>query len=85
MRYKCKCGETLSNTQVPNDIELTVYTDIEWDNIINMGDLIDPVMIPHPQVTVFQCTNCGRIHIFKGYHWLKTYIEEKDYLENSPD
>ncbi len=77
MRFRCKCGEILSNTQVPNDIELHVYTDVEWDNIINMGDLIDPIMIPLPKYSVWKCTNCGRIHVFKGYTLLKTYVEEE--------
>ena len=33
-RLGCKCGNTLSTTSSPNDIELHVYTDKEWDEII---------------------------------------------------
>jgi hypothetical protein len=39
MRYLCKYGKLLSNTLAPNDIELTVFTDHEWDDIINIGEL----------------------------------------------
>lgn len=76
MRFYCPCGETLSNTQAPNDVELTIYTDQEWDEIMNMGDMIDPISIPLPKYTVFQCTNCERIHFFEGYELIKSYVLE---------
>lgn len=41
----CKCGETLSNGEVPNSIELWVYTDKEWEEEINIGQ-INSVEIP---------------------------------------
>lgn len=33
-KLECKCGEQLWNGNTPNDIELVVYTDEEWSNII---------------------------------------------------
>jgi hypothetical protein len=51
---QCKCGEVLSNRMVPNDIELRVYTDREWDEIVDMGE-IDPVNIPQPKMDVWRC------------------------------
>lgn len=35
--YYCKCGNRLNNSMVPNEVELRVYTDREWDDIINIG------------------------------------------------
>jgi hypothetical protein len=63
VRMECRCGETLSTTSVPNDIELTVYTDREWDQIIN-AETIDPVSIPHPEYNVWKCPKCERIYFF---------------------
>lgn len=30
-RMTCTCGNQLSNHESPNDIQLRVYTDKEWD------------------------------------------------------
>lgn len=64
-RMVCRCGETLSNTSVPNDIELTVYTDKEWDEICNC-ESIEPWKIPLPTYDVWKCPKCGRIYVYKG-------------------
>lgn len=76
-RFHCKCGATLSNTLAPNDIELRVYTDKEWDDIMNMGDLIDPVQIPLPRYDVWRCPECERIYVFDGDVAIKTYVLEE--------
>jgi len=34
MKMTCRCGEYLSNQQAPNNIQLCVYTDREWDSIL---------------------------------------------------
>ena len=62
--FMCKCGETLSNSQAPNDIELKVYTDREWDEILN-NDLIDPLTIPDPKYGVWRCPKCERLYFFE--------------------
>ncbi len=62
--FMCKCGETLSNSQAPNDIELKVYTDREWDEILN-NDLIDPLTIPDPKYDVWRCPKCERLYFFE--------------------
>ena len=62
--FLCKCGETLSNTLATNDIELRVYTDREWDEIIN-NDLIDPITIPFPEYEVWRCPKCERLYFFE--------------------
>lgn len=76
-RLLCKCGETLSNSQAPNDIELRVYTDREWDEIIQ-NDMIDPLMIPFPKYDVWRCPKCERIYVFDGDKVIKRYIIEKE-------
>ena len=34
-RMTCTCGAELSNHEAPNDIQLRVYTDREWDEIFD--------------------------------------------------
>jgi hypothetical protein len=63
-RFKCKCGEVLSDSQAPNDVELKVYTDREWDSILN-HDMIDPLEIPSPQYDVWRCHKCERLYFFE--------------------
>jgi hypothetical protein len=50
-RMTCTCGAKLDNHEAPNDIELVVYTDKEWDEICNC-DSIEPWMIPSPKYEV---------------------------------
>lgn len=76
-RTTCKCGEALSNHSIPNDIQLIVYTDKEWDKICT-GDSIDPLMIPDPQYDVWRCPNCKRIAV---YDWENPYPVMKYVLE----
>lgn len=65
--FLCKCGEILSTTEAPNDVQLRVYSDIEWDSLTNC-EAIDPVEIPFPQYDVWKCTKCERIYFFEwGY------------------
>ncbi len=63
-RFGCKCGETLSNGRAPNDIELWVYTDREWDEVINIGE-IDSVDLPNPKRDVWMCPKCKRVYVFR--------------------
>ena len=76
-RFQCKCGQVLSNSFSPNDIELRVYTDKELDDIINMGQ-IDSVDVPYPKREVWRCPKCERIFVFDGDTVKKTYILEKE-------
>ena len=66
-KVMCRCGNLLSSVQCPNDVQLRVYTDAEWDAIINMG-VIDSVDIPFPKYDVWKCPKCGRIYVYDdGY------------------
>ena len=63
-RMICACGTELSNHETPNDIELVVYTDIEWNEICNC-DSIQPWMIPTPKYEVWRCPVCKRIYVYE--------------------
>ena len=64
-RMECRCGETLSNTRAPNDIQLRVYTDKEWDAIL-ANDMIEAWKMPLPTYDVWRCPKCERIYVFGG-------------------
>ena len=63
MRMNCICGEYLSNSEAPNDIQLRVYTDWEWDAILE-NDTIETWKIPLPTHDVWRCPKCERIYVF---------------------
>lgn len=63
-RMTCQCGEILSNSMAPNDIQLRVYTDKEWDEILSL-DTINTWEFPMPTYEVWRCPNCERIYVFK--------------------
>lgn len=63
-RMTCRCGELLDNHESPNDVELVVYTDKEWDKICNC-DSLQPWMIPSPQYEVWRCPVCKRICVYE--------------------
>lgn len=64
-RMTCKCGKILSTVAAPNDVQLRVYTDKEWDAILQ-EDIIETWKIPLPDRDVWHCTKCGRIYVFNG-------------------
>ncbi|WP_028594344.1 hypothetical protein [Paenibacillus assamensis] len=75
MRFQCRCGEILSDTLVPNDIELFVYTDREFEKIMDLESIED---IPDPVYSVWKCTNCERILVFdEAIKLIKTYVLEE--------
>lgn len=42
-RMTCKCGKQLSNHDAPNDVNLRVYTDREWEEIFNCDSIINRI------------------------------------------
>lgn len=63
-KMNCKCGYILNTTQAPNDIQLRVYTDKEWEAILDC-DIIEPWKIPLPKYDVWKCPECNRIYVFE--------------------
>jgi hypothetical protein len=75
----CKCGNRLSNTEIPNDVEYHVYSDREWNNI-TMADTIETISFPKPQYEVWKCAVCSRLYIFNSDgKVIKIYKLEEDY------
>lgn len=77
-RMVCRCGQELSNSETPNDVQLRVYTDKEWDEIFKT-DFIKAWEIPLPKGDVWRCTNCERLYVFyNGCNQAdKVYVLEK--------
>ncbi len=63
-RMTCTCGAKLDNHDAPNDVELRVYTDKEWEDIFD-GESIQPWMIPLPKYNVWRCPACKRIYVYE--------------------
>ncbi len=59
----CKCGNRLSNSSAPNDVQYHVYSDREWMKIIEL-DVVDTINIPQPKNNVWKCDICSRIYVF---------------------
>ena len=54
----------LTRNEGPNDVNLRVYTDREWEEIFNC-DSIQPWMIPAPRYDVWKCSVCKRIYVYE--------------------
>ncbi len=63
-KMTCKCGALLSNSESPNDIQLRVYSDKEWDKILS-DDIIEFSKFPLPKYDVWKCPECKRIYVFE--------------------
>jgi hypothetical protein len=77
-RMNCTCGEVLSNSMAPNNVQLRVYTDREWDKILEQ-DIIESWKFPRPTYDVWRCPNCEKIYVFEeGNHVaVKIYVLEE--------
>ena len=65
-RIECKCGETMSNTLCPNDIEYHVYSDRTIDKICE-NDIIDVLdLSAMSDYDVWLCPKCKRLYVFEG-------------------
>lgn len=61
-KLKCLCGDELSNTMQPNDIEGTLLADYDIDNIESFEE--DIIMgIDVWGRSVWECKECGRLAI----------------------
>ena len=72
----CRCGERLSNSAIPNDIELWFYTDNEWDSIWK-NDVMETWRIPLPYYSVWRCPKCERVYVFENNKTIKVYKLEE--------
>ena len=61
----CKCGNRLSNSSVPNDVEYHIYSDFEWEEILRK-DTWNVPDLPKPKHDAWKCPECKRIYVFSG-------------------
>lgn len=73
----CKCGLLLSNSEAPNNIQLRVYTDKEWEDILNCEE-INTWMIPLPKYDVWRCPDCKRIYVFEDNNDVPIMVYDLD-------
>ena len=84
-RFLCKCGNLLSNSLEPNIITFRVYSQTEWDNIVE-HNWIESIKIPFPRYDVWRCPVCERIYVFEDEKLIKRYIlEQQDKTEEPAD
>jgi len=84
-RTECTCGNLISTMEVPNDIELWVYTDKEWQEILKI-DIIEGYLIPDYKYSVWRCPACERVYVFESgnYRAIKVYaLEESHYMDDT--
>ena len=63
-RLKCKCGEIMWNGNVPNDIELWVYTDKKLECILEKDDISSFELPDLFEYNVWRCPKCKRLYVF---------------------
>ncbi|GEB35870.1 MULTISPECIES: hypothetical protein [Brevibacillus] len=76
-KYGCKCGKTLSNSLCPNDIQLKVFTDKQWEQLYEKS-FITGDDFPDPEYDVWRCPDCKRIYVFDGTRLIMQYVLETD-------
>lgn len=79
MNFLCRCGNRLSNTSDPNDVEYIVYSDREWSEFQRKG-WIYFLDVPYPKYDVWRCDKCDRVYLFSNqpdYELVKVYKPEK--------
>jgi hypothetical protein len=62
-KIECKCGKLLWNGESPNEVQLWVYTDREWNSILEK-DVFEAWNVPFPSNDVWRCAQCERIYVF---------------------
>jgi hypothetical protein len=72
----CRCGKTLSNSLCPNDVQLRVYTDSEFETIIQSDGKLED--LPLPEYDVWRCPECKRIYFFEENKAVQTYVLEPE-------
>ena len=74
IRLSCKCGETMWNSQIPNDIQIWAFTDRQIDKILEKDRRETPEFCEMYDYEVWLCPNCKRLHILEGKSNTTRYI-----------
>ena len=75
MQFECRCGKILSNSANP-EIEYRIYSDDEWCDIVSNESIVDPILIPYPEHTVWVCPDCKRAYVWKTGDFSVRYMYE---------
>lgn len=63
----CRCGNTLSNSENPNDIEIYGFPDRQFYKLTESGQTdFENIADVDPEITFWQCPHCGRLYLFKN-------------------
>lgn len=66
-RIRCRCGEVLNDFQIPSDIIIRAFPDKQFDDLLNyIGRDKPDDWPPEPQIEIWCCPVCGRMHVFKN-------------------
>jgi hypothetical protein len=76
--FKCICGTNLSNVTSPNDTQLIIFTDREWEKIQEDVQGGRDIFDIEPQNEAWRCTKCQRIYFFQGNSVVLRYAIEQD-------
>ncbi|SFF46770.1 hypothetical protein SAMN04487969_14521 [Paenibacillus algorifonticola] len=74
-KMQCKCGEILSNSKDPNDVQLWVFTDKEFQDFSERA-FNEEYIVYFPKYDVWKCNSCERIYFFENGKLVKSYILE---------
>ena len=65
-KLRCKCGQILSNSLYPNDIQHWVYSDKNIDKICKKNTIKVKKLIGKEDYEVWVCPECKRLIVFKN-------------------
>lgn len=80
MRLQCRCGFDMWNGQVPNDIELWVYSDKRMDEILADDTVSTIELAGRFDYNVWLCPECKRLYVFKGHENNVVYVYKPEEL-----
>lgn len=74
--YRCSCGFVISNVDSPNDIELLLFSEREWEDFYDRN--LNVKDIPNTQNDVWRCPECERLYFFERSKMILCYKIETD-------
>lgn len=63
VKMKCKCGEIISDSLVPNDTVMHFFTDKQLHQIL-YEDLISTIALAKTANKLWSCERCERLYFF---------------------
>ena len=63
LNIKCKCGENMWSSQMPNELEYWVYSDRQMDLMLQDDTLSSIDMCIMSECKAWKCPKCSRLYI----------------------